>query len=167
MFDPEKYQKEFLQMLESCESTIFKVCLTYTDRTPEEVQDLFQEIVCNMWDGYGRFRHDSSDNTWVYRVAVNTARQHRRSRMRRSCEVVLDSSVMDTFSEPEADHLIERLYGLIDQLSEDEKKVILPYLDGKQQKEIANELNCSEYAVNQKISRLKKKLNKINGNEPE
>ena len=38
----------------------------------EEVADLFQDILVNLWKGYAKFRGDSSVRTWIYRVSLNT-----------------------------------------------------------------------------------------------
>ncbi|MBQ6157245.1 MAG: sigma-70 family RNA polymerase sigma factor [Bacteroidales bacterium] len=66
-------ESEFMEMLARCERTLFKVCLFYTDRQPDNVRDMYQDIVCNLWQAWPSFRHESKANTWVYRVALNTA----------------------------------------------------------------------------------------------
>jgi hypothetical protein len=37
-----------MEMLARCERTLFKVCLFYTDRQPDNVRDMYQDIVCNL-----------------------------------------------------------------------------------------------------------------------
>ena len=36
---------------------LFKVCLFYTDRQPHNVRDMYQDIVCNLWQAWPSFRH--------------------------------------------------------------------------------------------------------------
>lgn len=66
-------ESEFMEMLARCERTLFKVCLFYTDRQPDNVRDMYQDIVCDLKQAWPNFRHESKENTWVYRVALNTA----------------------------------------------------------------------------------------------
>ena len=46
----DKREEQFLEMLARCERTVFKVCLFYTDRQPDNVRDMYQDIVCNLWE---------------------------------------------------------------------------------------------------------------------
>ena len=64
---------EFEQMLIRSRCILYKICFAFTDRQPDNVNDLYQEIVCNLWRGWRGFRSDSDVTSWVYRVALNTA----------------------------------------------------------------------------------------------
>ena len=55
-------ESEFMEMLARCERTLFKVCLFYTDRQPDNVRDMYQDIVCNLWQAWPSFRHESKEN---------------------------------------------------------------------------------------------------------
>lgn len=55
-------ESEFIEMLVRCERTLFKVCLFYTDRQPDNVRDMYQDIVCNLWQAWPNFRHESKEN---------------------------------------------------------------------------------------------------------
>ena len=55
-------ESEFMEMLARCERTLFKVCLFYTDRQPDNVRDMYQDIVCNLWQAWPNFRHESKEN---------------------------------------------------------------------------------------------------------
>lgn len=158
-------ESEFMQMLVRCRSTLFKVCLLFSDRQRESLKDLFQEIVCNLWEGYGEFRHDCSENTWVYRVALNTALNEQRRRMQRPHELKVDERLFDELADVGADEQLERLYELIGMLEEDERKLLLLYIDGVRQKEIGKMMGITEVAVGHRISRLKVKLKKMNEDE--
>ena len=63
----------FMEMLRRSDSTIFKICLMFTDRDPENVKDMYQDIVCSLWESWPRFRGQCKENTWVYSIAFNTA----------------------------------------------------------------------------------------------
>lgn len=51
-----------MEMLARCERMLFKVCLFYTDRQPDNVCAMYQDIVCNLWQAWPSFRHESKEN---------------------------------------------------------------------------------------------------------
>jgi RNA polymerase sigma-70 factor (ECF subfamily) len=59
----------------------------------EEVADLFQEILVNMWKGFSGFRGDSSARTWIYRVSLNTCISAERKKKRRGESVPLSMDI--------------------------------------------------------------------------
>ena len=65
-------EQEFLKRIESHKGILYKVSKMYMDNHDDQ-QDLFQEIVCQLWKSYDSFRNESQFSTWMYRVAVNTA----------------------------------------------------------------------------------------------
>ena len=71
-------KERFLKMLADCEGIIFRACMYFTDRKPENVNDLYQEIVQRLWLSYPDFNQASKTSTWVYRIAVNTGFEHLR-----------------------------------------------------------------------------------------
>ena len=160
-------EAEFLALLDSCRGTIFKVCLLYTDRSPEAIKDLFQEIVCNLWAGYGKFNHGCAVATWVYKVALNTALMQNRHALRQPSFVRVDESLYETVAKVGTDECKSQLYALLELLPEEDKVLMDMYLQGEPQKEIAQQLGISEMAVNKRVSRIKQKLKKMNDEEQE
>lgn len=150
---------EFEQMLCRSRRILYKVCLTFTDRKPENIEDLYQEIVENLWRGWSKFRDESDPMSWVYRVALNTAGMELRNRKKRYRHqfIPIDEKILTTLTE-EIDPLREQLYFLIDQLDADEKKLIILYLDGFSHAQIAAIAGSSEAAIKQRIMRIKLKL---------
>ena len=70
-------EKDFLLLIESHKRVIYKVCYMYaTD--DELLNDLYQEIVMNLWRAYPSFRGESSPATWIYRISLNTCISYRR-----------------------------------------------------------------------------------------
>ena len=69
--ETKELEKEFLSMIEEQKRTIYKVCYMYAN-DQDDLNDLFQETVLNLWKSFPRYRGDSSLNTWVYRIAMNT-----------------------------------------------------------------------------------------------
>ena len=64
-------EQEFADKLVQYKHIIYKVCFMYADNK-DDVNDLFQESVFNIWKSYKNFRGESSFVTWVYRISLNT-----------------------------------------------------------------------------------------------
>ena len=157
-------QESFLAMLGRCEGAIVKVCLAFTDRQPDNVRDLYQEIVCNLWQAYGRFRRECAENTWVYRIALNTAVTQLRRRGRAPAIVRLTEEMRHSLVD-DGDPLRERLYELIDRLNNVDKSLILLVLDGIPYRDIAAITGLREPAARERVYRIKQKLIKLNESE--
>ena len=65
-------EREFLNIVEAHQGIIFKVCKLYRN-SKEDQEDLFQEIVLQLWRAFPKFRKESKVSTWMYRIALNTA----------------------------------------------------------------------------------------------
>lgn len=152
--------KEFEQMLRNSRGILYKVCLAFTDRSPDSVNNLYQEIVGNLWVGWKKFRGESKSQSWVYKVALNTARTELRKSKTHFEYVPLDEHLLETLAE-ENDPEIELLYSLINQLPEDDKRLMLLSLDHLSQAEIADIVNCTEEAVRQRLYRIRQKLKQL------
>lgn len=147
------------------EGIIVKVSVLFSDHTPDSIHDLYQDIVCELWRSYAGFRHASSENTWVYRVALNTARRHRRRLRRTPVTVSLDNTRLDSLAAEARDELLERLYELIERLPDRYRNLAYLYLDNLPLRDIAAVLNVSENTVKQRIKYMKQKLIKMKEDE--
>ena len=72
---------EFAQTVREHKGTIYTVCYMFSNN-PDEVADLFQEILINLWKGFPQFRGDSNVKTWIYRVSLNTCISSERKKSR-------------------------------------------------------------------------------------
>src|SRR5688572_16113546 len=77
MQEKEQLYNDFLAIIREHERLIFKVCNLYS-KDKEGSKDLFQEIVLQAWTAFPRFNNASKVSTWLYRVALNTAINHKR-----------------------------------------------------------------------------------------
>ncbi len=68
--ETKELEKEFLTMIEAQKRTIYKVCYIYAN-DQDDLNDLYQETVLNLWKSFPRYRGDSTLNTWVYRIVQN------------------------------------------------------------------------------------------------
>lgn len=155
----EREHNEFKEMLRRCNSTIMKVCLSFTDRRPENIRDLYQEIACTIWESWSEFRGESEVKTWVTRIALNIAGMEIRKRKRRPQFVEIDESIYESIADESNDPRIQQLYSLIDNLErEEDRKIIFLYIDKYRLREIADMTGLSEAVVKKRVQRIKEKL---------
>ena len=108
----DKLQDEFMELLNQCQGTIIKLCLLHTDRQPDSVNDLYQEIVCNLWESFPRFRHLGLPHSSQHRLyATSLTQAHSKVHLSQRLYV-------RKYCQPEENNMINRLYQLINLLDE-------------------------------------------------
>ena len=163
-----RQQTEFLQMLSQCEGILIKVCRYFTRRRPEDFRDLYQEIVCVLWESWPHYRGESALSTWVTRIALNVAGQEIRKRKRMPLFVEFDENIHDILSNEATDLRYQPLYRLIDSLQDDyDRKLLFLYIDNKHFREIAEITGSTEAAVKQRLYRIRQQLIKIKNQKNE
>lgn len=153
-------EKEFLRMIQDNQRTIHKVCQIYRD-SPEDREDLFQEVIFQLWRSYPSFRGGSKSSTWLYRIALNTAMASFR---KNKPNITLAEYLPDVQFEDinyEGNERQEKLLKSIRQLSEPDRALIALYLDELSYQEIAGILGISENNVGVKLNRIKIRLQKL------
>ena len=151
--------KEFVDTIKQNEGLIYKVARVYTD-SKEDEQDLYQEIVYQLWRSYPSFRHKSKFSTWIYRVALNTSIAHLNKEKKNGNHIPIDEvrlnmpEVNDTIKAEQS----EILFTLIKQLNDIEKGIILLYLEGKTHEEIAIITGFTTTNVGTRLGRIKQKI---------
>ncbi len=145
--------KQFIHIISAHQSIIYKVARIYRD-TPEDREDLFQEIVYQLWKAYPAYQKKAKVTTWMYRIALNTAIAKYRKK-----QIVTDSALPDQWvNEPSEHPERERLHRAISTLNEADKAVIMLYLDDYRYEEIADILGITTSHVGVKLHRIKEKL---------
>ena len=153
-------------MLSQSEGTLVKVCLCFSKPNSEEFRDLYQDIVCALWESWRTYRGKSKLNTWVTSVAINTAVKYYRKRKRMPQFVEIIDNMCDNFVDEGPDTCYQHLYELIESLdSGEDRKLVYLYLDKKSIREIAKETGITEAAVKQRLYRIKKKLKQLKDTE--
>ena len=83
---------EFTKIVKEYKKTIYTVCYFYS-KNSEEVEDLYQEVLISLWNGFSHFRGDCSMRTWVWRVSLNTCTSFERKKKRRVATVPLTMDI--------------------------------------------------------------------------
>lgn len=142
---------------------IYKVCNLY-GLDQEDKNDMFQEIVLQLWKAFPSFRQESKQSTWMYRIALNNAITNFRKTSKRPDRRGISADefqIPDLGAYPEEDEQMSMLKRAINCLTEVEKAIILLYLEEKSYEEISQIIGISKSNVGVKISRIKIKLEKI------
>mgnify|MGYP001122335527 FL=1 len=157
-------EQEFVTLIQEYERVIYKVCYLYT--TPHAtLNDLYQEVVINLWKAYPKFRNECKISTWTYRIALNTCISFIRKE-KNIPEIVTLSQIADRIEETdETQVMLKRLYSMINRLGQLEKSIVLLYLEDKSYEEIAEITGLTLTNVATKLSRIKDKLRKMNKEE--
>lgn len=152
-------ETRFTQMIKENEGIIFKVSTVYT-HTLEDQQDLYQEIVIQLWKAFEKFRRESRISTWIYRIALNTAITRMRKEKRRKEYIPIDQVVLQYTEgrDPVFEEQVKQLYQYIETLNELDKGIILLYLEDKSHAEIAGIIGISTSNVGTRISRIRQKM---------
>ena len=153
-------EKEFLKLIHDFQKIIYKICRVYRD-SREDQEDLFQEIVYQLWKSYPSFKGESKVSSWIYRISLNTA-----IAIYRKSIILFDNyqefpehihpSDEQTISENE-----ELLFWALQKLKDSEKAVITLYLEDFSYQEIAEITGLSENNVGVRLNRIKNKLKEI------
>jgi RNA polymerase sigma-70 factor (ECF subfamily) len=153
-------EKEFLSLIQDNQRIIHKVCRIYRD-SPEDREDLFQEVIFQLWRSYPSFCGGSKSSTWLYRVALNTAMASFRKNKPNvtSAEYLPDIQFEDISYE--GNERQEKLLESIRQLNEPDRALIALYLDELSYQQIAGILGISENNVGVKLNRIKIRLQKL------
>lgn len=155
-------EQQFLTLIENNKKTIYKVSLMYADDN-EHQQDIYQDIVLNLWTAFPNFRGDSKDSTWVYRIALNTCVSELRRKKSKPLTTPLTYDLEQLMDDGGAyREQVRELYRLINRLSELERAIILLWLEEKSYDEIGSILGITPSNVGVKISRIKEKLRRMN-----
>jgi RNA polymerase sigma-70 factor (ECF subfamily) len=155
-------EKEFAKLIKDNQGLIIKVSRLYTN-TLEDEQDLFQEIVLQLWRSYDSFKGQSKISTWMYRVALNTAiTLFRKKTKSPQTDELLDYHHSDFVEiDDEKQQHIATLYKVIKMLPHVERAIVTMYLDDLPYRDIAENLGITEVNARVKMNRLKKTLKQL------
>lgn len=150
--------QKLVQLIKQNHVIICQVCKVYYPCDRYKQMDLYNDIIYRIWKGLDQFKGKSTERTWIYRIAINTAINHYNTDTRTTNNISITLAMEESLPNDEDNQLIAELYDLIEQLNPLEKAVIYLYLDRKKQVEIGQILGLSETNVSTIIGRIKSKL---------
>lgn len=150
-------ESQFIQYIDQYQPVIHKICRLYRD-SKEDREDLFQEIVFQLWKSAHTFEGRAKFSTWMYRIALSTALAGFR---KKSPAVVYPETLPERTEEQDEKQLqSEQLMEALKRLDDADKALIALYLEDLSYQEIAEITGISENYVGVKLNRIKIKLQK-------
>ena len=126
----------------------------------EDKEDLFQDIVLQLWRAYPTFKGDSKVTTWMYRIAINNAITRLRKETKREKFAELDGEAFQVLhtDNGELEERIAAMYEAIKKLTEIERAITMLYMDDCSYKEISEIMGLSETNIGFKLNKIKLRL---------
>lgn len=143
-------------MVREQKSTVYLVCYMFS-KDKSEVDDLVQEVLVNLWKGFGKFEGRSDVRTWVYRVSLNTCISAARKKKRN--ETLPLTMDIDLFDENDADNRqVDLLHSRISRLQPFDRAIVLLWLENMNYEEIGQIVGISTKNVSVRLVRIKEQL---------
>lgn len=141
----------------------------------DTAMDVAQEAFIKAYRGLKSFRGESAFYTWLYRIAINTAKNHLVSQSRRLPDTDIDAdeaeqfggeSALKEYATPEhemlTDEIRDAINRAIDDLPEDLRMaIVLRELEGMSYEEIAVTMECPIGTVRSRIFRARESIDKV------
>ncbi len=155
-------ERTFINLVNEHQGLIHKVCNMYeSDR--EGRNDLFQEIVLQLWRSFPSFRGESKITTWMYRIALNTAISGYRKKTRKVKTEDLNEvhlNISEPYGNEETEEHLQQLRTAIRQLSDIERAMVMMALEEIPYEEIAETIGITQNNVRVRMNRIREKLRK-------
>ncbi|BCS85890.1 MULTISPECIES: RNA polymerase sigma factor [Prevotella] len=148
-------QTEFAQIVKENKSTIYTVCYMFSKDTAE-VNDLFQEVLVNLWKGMNTFKGRSEIRTWIYRIALNTCISMDRKKKIKTIPLSMDANLFQ--DQDEDTKQVKLLHNRINKLQPFDKAIVLLWLENISYDEIGEIVGISTKNVASRLFRIKEKL---------
>lgn len=153
----DKIKEDFERIVREHKSTIYTVCYMFS-KDEDEVQDLFQDALINLWRGFTSFRGEAKVETWVWRVTLNTCITMDRKKKRRGERVPIEMA-SNLFTDSDvASRQARQLHDCIHSLDLMDRAMVLLWLEDMSYEEIAAIVGISVKNVSVKLVRIKQKL---------
>lgn len=150
-------EEQFNRLVNDHKRTIYSVCYMFSNQS-YEVEELFQETLIRLWTGFESFAGRSEERTWVYRVALNTAINLRKSRKRRLDTIPLTLDINTPSSDDSSSKQTQQLHDIIAQLDPMDKALVLLWLDDMSYADIGAIMGITPTNVGSRLMRVKEKL---------
>ena len=150
-------ENDFARVVREHKGTIYTVCYMFS-KDEDEVADLFQDILINLWKGFEGFRGDSSVRTWVYRVSLNTCISADRKKKRRGETVPLSLDINLFEDSGEDVKQIRMLQSRISRLGPFDRAIVLLWLENLSYDEIGAIVGITAKNVSVRLFRIKEQL---------
>ncbi len=157
-------EQKFAQTVKEQKSTIYTVCYMFS-KDADEVNDLFQETLINLWKGFESFENRSDVRTWIYRVALNTCISVDRKKRRNPLSFLKGkdeqrlSMGINLFEDRDEDtRQVDMLHKRIAKLQPFDRAIVLLWLENLPYEEIGQIVGISTKNVSVRLFRIREQL---------
>jgi len=161
----DKNEKQFAEIVKRHKSSIYTVCYMFA-KDADEADDLFQEVLINLWKGMDTFREQSKIGTWIWRVSFNTCISAGRKRKRhKPVRLSMDINLYE--DRDEDSRQIKMLYSRVHRLKPFDRAIVMLWLEGICYEEIGAIVGITAKNVSVRLVRIKEELKRMNNNDEE
>lgn len=155
-------EREFEKLVKEHKNTIYTVCFMFS-KDSEEVNDLFQEVLINLWNGLPGFMGQSSMGTWIWRISLNTCIScERKKKKNPTIPLTMD---VDFFEDKDAEaQQVRMLYDRVHRLKPFDRAIVLLWLEGISYDEIAAIVGITPSNVATRLFRIREQLKQMSNN---
>lgn len=146
---------DFEDFVSEYKSTVYSVCYMFADNKMQ-ANDLFQEVLVNLWAGFEKFRGEASLRSWVYRVSMNTCISYRRKKKIKTVPLNIAPDFADDSSQ--ASRQTQQLHQRIQRLEPVDRAIVLLWLENLPYEEIGQIIGTSARNIGVRLVRIKEKL---------
>lgn len=152
-----RLEEEFTRAVSEHKDTIYMVCYMFS-KDKAEVEDLYQEVLINLWKSFPSFEGRSSLKTWIWRISLNTCITIDRKKRRRGTPMPLELDI-DLYNDSDREtRQIKMLHERINRLGPFDRAIILLWLENMSYEEIGAIVGISEQNVSVRLYRIKEQL---------
>ena len=146
----------FARIIRENKGTIYTVCYMFS-KDKEEVDDLFQEALIKLWQGFASFQGKSDLRTWIYKVTLNSCISIDRKKKNRRTQPLMEG--IDLFDRNDADNRqTDMLHARIQRLQPFDRAIVLLWLENMSYDDIAAIVGITTKAVGVRLVRIREQL---------
>lgn len=155
-------EKEFEQLVHEHKSSIYTVCYMFAE-SAAEADDLFQEVLVNLWKGLHTFDGHSQIGSWIWRLSLNTCISYdRKRRNHRTERLTMERNLYEDNSAEV--HQIQMLHERIHRLKPFDRAIVLLWLENISYEEIGSIVGISAKNVSVRLFRIRQELKQMSDN---
>lgn len=149
-------RKEFERLVRENKDTIYTVCYMFS-KDQDEVADLYQESLINLWKGLPQLKADGNVKGWVYRVALNTCISlDRKKKSKPTVRLTMDVDPFEASDNRNAQ--VDMLHKRISKLQPFDRAIVLLWLENISYEEIGKILGITTSNVSVRLVRIREQL---------
>ena len=153
-------EAEFGLIIRENKGTIYTVCYMFS-KDKDEVDDLFQEALIKLWQGFASFQGKSDLKTWIYKVTLNSCISIDRKKKSRKTQPLMEG--INLFDQNDADNRqTDMLHARIQRLQPFDRAIVLLWLENMSYQEIAQIVGIDVKNVSVRLYRIKEQLKQMN-----